>query len=31
MWKADEATLQRLQGLYSDIEDRLEGVGEAAA
>ena len=30
MWKADEATLQRLQGLYSDIEDRLEGVGAAA-
>ena len=30
MWQADEATLQRLQGLYADIEDRLEGV-EAAA
>ncbi|MBM4213639.1 MAG: hypothetical protein FJ179_07975, partial [Gammaproteobacteria bacterium] len=31
MWQADEATLQHLQGLYSDIEDRLEGVGVAAA
>ncbi len=30
MWKADEATLARLQGLYADIEDRLEGVGVAA-
>lgn len=30
MWQADESTLQRLQGLYADIEDRLEGV-EAAA
>jgi magnesium chelatase subunit H len=30
MWKADDATLQRLQGLHADIEDRLEGVGAAA-
>jgi magnesium chelatase subunit H len=30
MWKADDTTLQRLQSLYSDIEDRLEGVGAAA-
>ncbi len=30
LWKADEATLQRLQGLHADIEDRLEGVGAAA-
>jgi magnesium chelatase subunit H len=30
MWKADEDTLARLQGLYADIEDRLEGVGVAA-
>ena len=30
LWKADEDTLQRLQGLYADIEDRLEGVGAAA-
>jgi magnesium chelatase subunit H len=30
MWKADPATLQRLQGLYSEIEDRLEGVAVAA-
>jgi magnesium chelatase subunit H len=30
MWRADEATLARLQGLYADIEDRLEGVGVAA-
>jgi magnesium chelatase subunit H len=30
MWQADPATLERLQGLYADIEDRLEGVGAAA-
>lgn len=30
MWQADTATLERLQGLYADIEDRLEGVGAAA-
>ncbi|NBU25191.1 MAG: magnesium chelatase subunit H [Gammaproteobacteria bacterium] len=30
MWQADEVTLERLQGLYADIEDRLEGVGAAA-
>ncbi len=30
MWKADPATLERLQGLYSEIEDRLEGVTVAA-
>jgi hypothetical protein len=30
MWKADEATLERLQSLYADIEDRLEGVSAAA-
>jgi magnesium chelatase subunit H len=30
MWQADAATLERLQGLYADIEDRLEGVGAAA-
>jgi magnesium chelatase subunit H len=30
MWKADPATLQKLQGLYSEIEDRLEGVAVAA-
>jgi len=30
MWQADAATLERLQGLYADIEDRLEGVGVAA-
>jgi magnesium chelatase subunit H len=29
-WKADEATIERLKGLYADIEDRLEGVGVAA-
>ncbi|MEZ5458799.1 MAG: cobaltochelatase subunit CobN [Steroidobacteraceae bacterium] len=31
LWKADEATLAKLQGIYSDIEDRLEGVGTVAA
>jgi magnesium chelatase subunit H len=30
MWQADAVTLERLQGLYADIEDRLEGVGVAA-
>jgi magnesium chelatase subunit H len=30
MWQADEATLARLQGLYADLEDRLEGVSAAA-
>jgi magnesium chelatase subunit H len=30
MWQADAATLERLQSLYADIEDRLEGVGAAA-
>jgi magnesium chelatase subunit H len=30
MWKADEATLAKLQALYADIEDRLEGVSAAA-
>jgi magnesium chelatase subunit H len=30
MWKADEATLTKLQGLYADLEDRLEGVIAAA-
>ena len=30
MWKADDTTLQRLQALYADIEDRLEGVSAAA-
>ncbi len=30
MWKADPATLERLQGLYSEIEDRLEGIAVAA-
>jgi magnesium chelatase subunit H len=29
-WKADEAMLEKLRGLYSDLEDRLEGVGAAA-
>ncbi len=31
LWKADDATLAKLQGIYSDIEDRLEGVGTVAA
>jgi magnesium chelatase subunit H len=31
MWQTDEATLSRLQGLYADLEDRLEGVGPTAA
>jgi magnesium chelatase subunit H len=26
-WDADDATLQALQDIYSDLEDRLEGVG----
>jgi magnesium chelatase subunit H len=26
MWKADPEKIERLQGLYADIEDRLEGV-----
>ncbi|MGA1354839.1 MAG: cobaltochelatase subunit CobN, partial [Candidatus Limnocylindrus sp.] len=30
IWQADEATLQALQNLYADIEDRLEGVDAAA-
>jgi magnesium chelatase subunit H len=30
MWKADAATLEQLQGMYAEIEDRLEGVGVAA-
>jgi magnesium chelatase subunit H len=30
MWKADPAVLEKLQGLYSEIEDRLEGVAVAA-
>jgi magnesium chelatase subunit H len=30
IWKADQATLDRLQTMYSDIEDRLEGVSAAA-
>ena len=30
LWKADQATLDRLQSMYSDIEDRLEGVSAAA-
>ena len=30
MWQADESTLARLQELYADIEDRLEGVEVAA-
>lgn len=30
LWQADEATLDALQNLYADLEDRLEGV-EAAA
>ena len=30
MWQADDTTLARLQGLYADIEDRLEGVEVAA-
>ena len=30
MWQADDATLARLQELYADIEDRLEGVEVAA-
>jgi magnesium chelatase subunit H len=30
LWKADDAMLEKLQGLYSDLEDRIEGVGAAA-
>jgi magnesium chelatase subunit H len=30
LWKADQETLDRLQTLYSDIEDRLEGITVAA-
>lgn len=30
LWQADEATLEALQNLYSDLEDRLEGVENAA-
>jgi len=30
LWKADQETLDRLQTLYSDIEDRLEGITAAA-
>ena len=30
MWQADDTTLARLQELYADIEDRLEGVEVAA-
>ena len=26
MWNADENTLMQLRGLYSDLEDELEGV-----
>jgi magnesium chelatase subunit H len=29
MWKTDDDTLARLQNLYADIEDRLEGVAAA--
>jgi magnesium chelatase subunit H len=27
-WAADEATLNRLQEIYQDLEDRLEGISE---
>ncbi len=30
MWKTDDATIAKLQGLYADLEDRLEGVTAAA-
>jgi magnesium chelatase subunit H len=30
LWQADEATLEALQNLYADLEDRLEGVDAAA-
>jgi len=30
LWQADESTLEALQNLYSDLEDRLEGVENAA-
>ena len=30
MWKTDDATLAKLQGIYADLEDRLEGVTAAA-
>jgi magnesium chelatase subunit H len=30
IWQTDQATLDRLQAMYSDIEDRLEGVSAAA-
>lgn len=26
MWKADSATIDKLKGLYSNLEDELEGV-----
>jgi magnesium chelatase subunit H len=29
LWQADEQTLEALQGLYADLEDRLEGVAAA--
>lgn len=30
-WAADAATLEALQAIYDDLEDRLEGVGQAEA
>jgi magnesium chelatase subunit H len=28
-WEADESTLESLRDIYSDLEDRLEGIGDA--
>jgi len=30
LWEADDATIERLQAIYGDLEDRLEGALEQA-